>query len=162
MAMFPQKKLVVPNFTDPHLKQLWEMGAEKRNLLIERAGYSEKALRLGHQIEWRTEILERMKPLKKACKKGKVKGQTINGLRLTLTRHQISDYFHEEQLQKLMSDLLDLLPDGETVAYDEIDKNRVYKKICEIGRKIKDEESGLKVEHEQYTTQARLVRVFNR
>lgn len=133
MALFPRGD------TAKAVNDLEKMGAELRHKFIELAEVDVKCLETAHRIAWREQILSLIASLKEAATKGDIKGQTIRGVRTTLSRHKLADYFSEAGLQKHMDTLLTLLPDGTTTDYEVASTATMKNKILLTIKSIEDE-----------------------
>ena len=133
MALFPTKDAIQA------INDLEKMGADLRHKFIDLAKVDVKCLETAHRIAWREQIVTFIGSLKEAAKKGEIKGQTIRGVRTTLSRHKLSDYFGEGGLQKKMDTLLDLLPDGVSSDYETASSPALKNKILLTIKDLEDE-----------------------
>jgi hypothetical protein len=159
MALFPTKDTIQA------INDLEKMGSDLRHKFIELAKIDAKCLETAHRLAWREQIVEFVASLKEAAQKGDIKGQTIRGVRTTLSRHKLSDYFGESGLQKKMDVLLGLLPDGVSSDYETASsgtlKNKILLTIKDIEEEIGKGNPALKkaAENLESQSEARLRRI---
>jgi hypothetical protein len=133
------------------------MGAEDRNAFIAQADIDSRLRKLGDQAIWRQQIKDGLQTLKEQGEKGKLKGQTVNSVRLFLTRHPLMDYFGEGKVCSLLEELTTILPEEN---YGKAKPEPILAMISQIEDALKKGEKPLAKKTKQAQNLKRKIKIF--